>query len=107
MRKGNANTPVSTDVQVRETFELGMRALAERDGTMALEAWARTHEHRRAGYAFVQLAGSDGVAPKPVRLRARYEGRCAACEAPIAIDDPVWWTRGVKGVECNRCGGPG
>jgi hypothetical protein len=98
------NQPVKTDGLAREARERAEGAAATRDGTLALEACDALSELFAAGYRLFPLADPDEVAAKPVRMRARYEGSCAVCGAPIAVDDAVWWTRGVQGVECGECG---
>lgn len=39
---------------------------------------------------------------KARRLRAKYPGRCAACDGPICIGDPILWKRGAgaQHVDC-------
>ncbi len=40
---------------------------------------------------------------KTRRLRAKYPGRCADCEGPICIGDPILWKRGAgaQHVDCE------
>jgi hypothetical protein len=99
-----STTALKTDVAAREALERAERAAVERDGTLALEACDMLAGLRHAGYRLTPLANPEAVTARPVRLRARYEGICASCGAEIAVDDPVWWTRGVQGIDCARCG---
>lgn len=97
--------PLKSDCDARNARERCELAAAQRDGTLALEACDMISELMRAGYRLMALADPDDIAARPVRLRARYDGLCAKCGAPIAIDDPILWTRGTGGVECAPCGG--
>ena len=40
---------------------------------------------------------------KTRRLRAKYPGRCADCDGPICIGDPIFWKRGAgaQHVDCE------
>jgi hypothetical protein len=99
------NQPVRTDVLAREARERAELAAASRDGALALEACDALSELFAAGYRLFPLAEPGELAAKPIQMRARFEGSCAACGAPIAVGAPIWWTRGVDGVECRSCGG--
>lgn len=91
-------SPTRADVAAREARER-CESRADRCDACAMHA-----ELYRSGYRLSALAEPSSVIAKPVKLRARYAGNCAACGAPIDVDDPVWWTRGAQGVECAGCG---
>jgi hypothetical protein len=42
--------------------------------------------------------------PKPLRLSSKFNGQCTACRASYHVGDPIWWTCGVQGARCDRCG---
>lgn len=97
--------PLRIDMQAREARERAELAAARRDGELALEACDMLSELFGAGFRLFPLADPSAVEAKPVRMRARFEGACAECGAPITVGDSVWWVRGVSGVECAACGG--
>lgn len=49
------------------------------------------------------LLGLPNAAPKAVKLASRYAGRCRLCQEEHEIGHWVYWTKGVKGVECAKC----
>lgn len=85
--------------------DVAARAARERAEGCSCEGCALHAELYRAGYVLFPLAEPGAVAARPVRLKSKYEGSCAACSAPIAVGDTIWWTRGVQGIECAECGG--
>jgi len=99
------NQPVRTDIAAKQALDRLSRASRERDGALALEAADMICELVRTGYTLFPLADPTEVAARPVRLRARHEGACAACCAPIAVGEAIWWTRGKSGINCADCGG--
>lgn len=100
-----SNRPLRGDIDARAARERVELAAAQRDGTLAIEACDMLAELFRAGYRVSALGDPAAITARPVKMRARYEGLCAACGAPIAIDDPIYWTRGQQGIECSACGG--
>jgi DNA-directed RNA polymerase subunit RPC12/RpoP len=94
-----ASRPLKVDVALRDWHD------RQRANTDNCDICAQGAEFERAACRMVELAPMSAIAARPVRMRARYDGLCAACGAPIIIDDPIWWTRGNDGVECERCGG--
>lgn len=96
--------PVRADANAREARERAELAAANRDSAQALEACSLLAELFRSGYRLTALAEPAAIPAKPVRMRARFEGSCAECSAPIAPNDFVFWTRGVQGIECATCG---
>jgi hypothetical protein len=99
------NQPVRTDLDARRALDRLSRASRERDGALALEAADMVCELVRVGYVLFPLADPGEVAAKPVRMRSKYEGACAACDQPIAVGEFIYWTRGKQGIECADCGG--
>lgn len=96
---------MKSDVAAREALDRVLLAVAQRDPERALEACAMVAELARAGYRLSALGDPTAIAARAVRMRAQYDGLCAACGAPVRVDDPIFWTRGVQGVECAPCGG--
>lgn len=98
------NAPLQSDVVARSARERVELAAAQRDGSLAIEACDMLTELFSAGYRLFPLADSAATPARPVRMRARYDGLCASCGAPISVDQAVWWRRDAQGVECNDCG---
>lgn len=98
--------PVRSDIAAKQALDRLSRAAREQDGALALEAAAMITELVRAGYALLALADPSEVAARAVKLKARHEGACVLCCAPIAVGDSIWWTRGAQGIECDECGKP-
>jgi len=96
---------VRTDIAAKQALDRLSRASRERDGALALEAADMVSELVRSGYVLMELDATGTVAARPVKLRCRSEGYCAACGDPVAVGDEIWWTRGVSGIECMDCGG--
>jgi uncharacterized protein YbjT (DUF2867 family) len=82
--------PVRTDALAREARERAELAVVRRDGTLALEACDALSELFGAGYRLSVLGDPAATPARPIKMRARFEGACAACGAPIAPNDPVW-----------------
>lgn len=58
-------------------------------------------------YAYCAPRTETGLpveAPKPLKLNSKYDGRCTGCGIWYRVGDPVWWTRGVQGARCLKCG---
>jgi DNA-directed RNA polymerase subunit RPC12/RpoP len=94
-------SPLRIDIMLREARE-GSALNAKHCDVCALHA-----EAYRCGYRMTELAPADRIAPKPVKMHAKYEGVCAQCGQEIGEGDSIWWTRGVQGVHCDRCGSAG
>jgi hypothetical protein len=99
------NQPVRTDIAAKQALDRLSRASRERDAALALEAADMVSELVRTGYVLLELDTTGEVAARPVKLRCRHEGYCAACGEPIAVGEAIYWTRGKSGINCADCGG--
>lgn len=93
--------------RARESWEL---AVVRNDAPATLEA---SKEMLRIvevdpDYVILGLIPVQRAAPQaegPRAIMAQFDGACRQCRAPVKAGADCWFTPGVKGVLCSKCGG--
>ncbi len=79
------------------------RMLGEIESEYHLIAKTEIHEAPRPKRDSEPAKPGD-ASGKTVRLASKFAGTCRTCGARHDRGEPVWWTRGVRCVECDGCG---
>lgn len=109
------SSTLEADRDAREVFNLAAIAVGMGDKDAALDVCKKLQKiepHYRLALRteptaeFPQSRTGQAGKPGPGRLiSSQYAGRCRTCGAGHTVGASVYYTPGVKGVECRQCGG--